>query len=173
MRKHKFVVLTALFILPLLFAACNKEDNTNPNQTDLSTEVSGTYKGTITSSEEPNDSRTAQLTVTSVNSNTAQFDLVSPLMDTSFMMNLYDNNDSVMVCFTENMFYQQYGHHLDEEHHMMGDNDHMEWGHHMDEQHEPGDEHYGGFDTNNHSFSYRIIPQGQTEKYYTFDGNIE
>lgn len=174
MNKRNLILVTAMLFISMLFTACNKDDNNDNNpQTDLSQTVSGYYKGSITSSDDPGSIQDAVIEVSDAGENTVEMNLMSDMLDTTFMMNVYDNGDSVMVCFTGDRFNQEYGHHIDEDHHIMGGNDHMDWGHHKDEQHEPGDEHYGGFDMNHHSLSYRIIPNGQTDIYYQFEGDKE
>ncbi|MCF8235660.1 MAG: hypothetical protein K9G67_12180 [Bacteroidales bacterium] len=174
MNKQIAILVTAILFISLLFTACDKDDNNdNKPQTDLSQTVSGSYKGSITFSDDPGSTQDAVMEVSAASENTVEMNLMSDMLDTTFMMNLYGNGDSVMVCFTGERFNQEYDHHLDEDHHMMGNHGHMDWDHHMDEQHEPGDEHYGGFDMNHHSLNYRIIPDGPTDIYYQFEGDIE
>lgn len=174
MNKQHLILITGILVIPMLFTACDKDENNDNNpQTDLSQTVTGSYKGSITSSDDPTASQDAVIVVTTSNGNTVELNMTSDMIDTTFMMNLYEHNDSVMLCFTQDRFYQEYGHHLDEDHHMMGNNEHLKWEHHKDEQHDPGDMHYGGFDTGNHHFSYRIVPTVQADKYYQFEGDKE
>ena len=173
MKNQAIRILAVFIIVPLIFVACSKDDDENPDSQKLSQAVTGTYKGSIISSNDPANPHDAVITVTETDENTVHLNLVSDMLDTSFMLNLYVHGDSVMTCFTEGEFYEHYGHNLDEDHHMMGGDDNMNWEHHIDEQHEPGDEHYGGFNMNHHSFSYRIIPGGQNDTFYQFEGDKE
>ncbi|MEE4259561.1 MAG: hypothetical protein V2I62_07375 [Bacteroidales bacterium] len=171
MKNQKLILITALFVIPLLFTSCKKDKNENP--ADLTSEVTGTYKGSITPSDDPANSNDAILEITKVDESTVQLNMMSEHLDTAFMLNLYENADSIMVCLTGEQFNNEYGHRLDEDHHMMGDNNHMDWNHHMDEQHEPGDMHYGGFDMEHHTFSYSLVPGGQSDVSYQFEGTKE
>lgn len=68
-------------------------------------------------------------------------------LDTTFMLDYYENNDSVMVCLTGNDFTTMYGHRLGEGHHS-------------------SDEHFGGFDMNERSFTYSFrMVEGSTPYY--------
>lgn len=168
MKNQKIFLITVLFVIPLLFASC-KKDKTD-STADLTSEVTGTYKGSITPSDSLANSKDAIIEISKVDESTVQLNMMSEHIDTTFMLNLYENADSIMVCLTGEQFNNEYGHHLDEDHHMMGDNNHMDWDHHMDEQHEPGDMHYGGFDIERHTFSYRLVPGGQSYVSYQFEG---
>ncbi|MDZ7742478.1 MAG: hypothetical protein U5Q03_12190 [Bacteroidota bacterium] len=168
MNKHAIISILLVLLIGVFVVSCSKDEN--ENEINLATEVSGKYTGTINSSLNPEEKVDATINISRVDDATIQLDLMSEMMDTAFMLNLYENGDSVMVCFTENQFYQQYGHHLDEDHHMMNDEGHMSWDHHMNEQHETGDEHFGGFGQQHHSFHYRIVPANQSNVYYQFEG---
>jgi hypothetical protein len=168
MKNQKLILFTVLLTIPLFFAACKKENNDNP--VDLTSEITGTYEGRITPSDKPSESKDAIIEISKVDESTVHLNMMSEYVDTAFRLNLYEHADSMMVCFTGDRFNDEYGHHLDEDHHMMGNNDHMDWDHHMDEQHEPGDAHFGGFDMNHHSFSYRLVPDGLAAVSYQFEG---
>lgn len=169
MINQKLILFTVLLIIPLLFAACKKENNDNP--ADLTTEVTGTYEGSITPTNNPSDSKDAIIEISKVDESTIHLNMMSEHLDTAFRLNLYEHADSMMVCFTGDRFNDQYGHNLDEDHHMMGDNnDPMDWDHHIDEQHEPGDAHFGGFNMDHHTFSYQLVPGDQEAVSYQIEG---
>lgn len=168
MNKQAIFSILLVTLIGIFGTACSKEDNNS--KTNPATTVSGTYKGSISYSENPAVKTDATFDISRVDPATIHLHLMSEMMDTTFMLNLYENADSIMVCFNGEDFYSHYGHHLDEGHHMMNGNGYMDWSHHMNEQHQPGDEHFGGFDMNHHSFSYRIIPSGQSDAYYQFEG---
>lgn len=74
-------------------------------------------------------------------------------LDTTFMLNYFENHDSLMVCSEEENFNAMYGHKNSGG--MMGG--HMNnngWQNHMNNSHRPSDEHYGGFDMNRRTFGY-------------------
>ncbi len=102
-------------------------------------------------------------------------------IDTTFILDYYDHNDSVMVCLTGDNFEHMYGHMLGEGHMgggMMGggmmddiQNGESEWMHHMNDEHEEGDEHFGGFDMGDHTFTYSFkMMEGSTPYYLRFHG---
>ena len=74
-------------------------------------------------------------------------------MDTTFVLNHYEHNDSVMVCLNGEAFEEMYGHMMGHGGNMgngnsggmMGgmNNGSSEWMNHMNNEHEEGDEHFG------------------------------
>jgi hypothetical protein len=154
--KHLVKLSGLAVVLLVLFTACNKEET---NVTD----VEGVYEGTLTdlitkSSDGFAESISATTEITETGENEIQVYCYSENFDTTFMMNYYHHNDSAYVCFTGDDFEEMYGHMLGGGHMggMMDDmhNGETEWMHHMGEEHDEGDEHFGGFDITNHSFSY-------------------
>lgn len=139
----------------VLFTACEKEE------TNLQT-VEGIYSGTLSglqkSTQDVADSKPATTEITVIGENKIQVHCYAEGLDTTFMLNYYEHNDSAYVCFTGEDFEEMYGHGLGEGHMggMMDDmhNNETQWMHHMNEEHQEGDEHFGGFDMGNHSFSY-------------------
>jgi len=92
-------------------------------------------------------------------------------LDTTFILDYYENNDSVMVCLTGDDFTTMYGHMLGEGHMsggMMGDINQGEnqWMHHLEDEHHSGDEHFGGFDMNEQSFTYSLRMEEESTPYY-------
>jgi hypothetical protein len=75
--------------------------------------------------------------------------------DTTIMLGTYNHNDEVMVCLTGEEFENMYGHMLGQGH-MNGNmqNNGTEWMQHLSNEHQEGDEHFGGFDMQHHSFNY-------------------
>lgn len=149
--------LTGMVVaLLVLLTACEKDET---NVTDIEGIYNGTLVGVQTKSTESiakNNQATTEITITGENE--IQVHTNSNGFDTTFVMNYYHHNDSAYVCYTGDDFEEMYGHMLGDGH-MGGMMDDMhdgetEWMHHMDEEHEEGDEHFGGFDMNDHSFSY-------------------
>lgn len=160
-----------IIIIAFAISSCEKQDSNNPP--NLASEVTGTYKGSFTPSDQPDKSEDAILVVTKVDDHLINIDLMSEYMDTTFMMNLYDHTDSIMVCFTGDRFNEEYGHHLEEGHHMMGDGNDWGWMHHIEEQHDGGDDHFGGFDMNHNTFLYKMMRESEPGVYYQFEGKRE
>lgn len=144
-----------------LLTACNKEEGENIQDSS----IEGIYTGTLT--EEGTKSANgiaegmvaATAEVTIVGENEIQVNCYTSDFDTTFMLNYYEQYDSAYVCFTGERFEEMYGHMLGGGHMMggmMGDigNGETEWMHHMSDEHDEGDEHFGGYDMDDHSFSY-------------------
>ncbi len=145
----------------LLLAACEKEEGEEIQDNS----VEGIYTGTL--SEEGTKSANgfsesmaeATAEVTIVGENEIQVNCYTSDFDTTFMLNYYEHQDSAYVCFTGEDFEEMYGHMLGGGHMMggmMGDinNGETEWMHHMDDEHDENDEHFGGFNMDDHTFSY-------------------
>ncbi|WP_340111667.1 hypothetical protein [Maribellus mangrovi] len=150
-------VLLAM-VLVAGFIACNQND-----ETLLDNSIEGTYTGTLTSGLKSASSifpgsTDATAVVTKSGDDLIEVHCFTDEMDTTFMLNYYENNDSVMVCLTGGAFGEMYGHMLGQGHMggMMGDigPNQTEWRHHLSDEHKQGDEHFGGFDRMNHSFGY-------------------
>lgn len=162
LKRKKMKTKTKLFLVVAIIiglAACNKTNEPIDNS------IEGIYVGTLTADGlksatgvMPGNSN-AMADVTKTKDGEIEVHCYSDELDTTFMLDYFDNHDSVMVCLTGDDFEEMYGHMLGEGHMgggMMGDiNDgETEWRHHMDDEHQPGDEHFGGFDREHHSFGY-------------------
>lgn len=152
MKTLNLITFTIIAGLAILFVSCEKE-KAGPDLADL---VVGTYTGTI--SETPLKAGvTATTDVTKSDYNKVTIHTYSTAIDTTFMMELFENGDSLMVCNLGDDFFRQYGHDRMGQHHMMGSSSDLDWMHHMDEEHQPGEEHFGGFNMTNHTFGYKYI----------------
>ena len=168
MKKIKLItILTGLIIFTVM--ACEKSE--------LSTNkiIEGTYVGTITEINGEsnrafiNTEGEALAEITRMGNETIEVHLNSVELDTTFTLNYYEDMDIVNVCFTGDDFENTYGHMLGQDHMsggMMNDiqNNETEWMHHLNDEHQEGDEHFGGFDMQNHTFSYQftIMEDGLT-----------
>lgn len=154
--KHLVLLSGIAVAIMVLFTACEKGEYNEQ-------EVEGVYQGTLTSvTKKSGNGITDQIEATSeisiTGENEIQVHCYAEGFDTTYVMNYYMDNDSAYVCFTGDHFEEMYGHMLGAGH-MGGMMDVMhrgetQWMHHMDEEHDEGDEHFGGFDMKNHSFSY-------------------
>lgn len=154
--KHLLKITGIAIALLVLFAACKKDKTSEPV-------VEGVYQGTLTgplnkSTTDTSETTDAASEITITGKNEIQVHCYADDFDTTFVMNYYHHNNNAYVCYTGDDFEEMYGHMLGDGHMggMMDDmhNGETEWMHHMDEEHEEGDEHFGGFDIVNHSFSF-------------------
>lgn len=185
-RKNLIIGLSMMYII-LTFVSCS-ESTSGP-----SGDIEGIYYGSFT--------RTSSLKATSeavsnsnsgdeyaeihrLEGNQIQVHCFGEEIDTTFMLDYYMHNDSVLVCLTGDDFENMYGHMLGAGHmgggmmggNMMGDigDNETEWMHHMSDEHEEGDEHFGGFDMQNGMFTYFIRMTNEAEPYYMkFTGSKE
>lgn len=133
-------------------ASCNV-DNEQP-QPNLSNQIMGTYKGTLTSSLTL-DAIPATAEITSVNDYTIQVRCYNGDIDTTFSLGLYPDGNMMRVCFTGSDFMNQYGHNMSSYNQMMGNmSNGTTWQQHMSAEHNSSDEHYGYFDMNAMTFDY-------------------
>ncbi|MDB4584057.1 hypothetical protein N9164_12955 [Draconibacterium sp.] len=172
-RIKLFLVVAVIIGL----AACNKSEESISDNS-----IEGTYAGTLTNeglksaNGEPG-STSATAEVTKTGDDQIEVHCYSDELNTTFMFDYYDNHDSVMVCVTGDTFEDMYGHMLGQGHMdggMMGDiqNGETEWQHHMEDEHQQGDEHFGGFDTMNHTFGYRFqMTEGGSSYMFSFQGS--
>jgi hypothetical protein len=97
-------------------------------------------------------------------------------IDSTLILDYYEQNDSIMVCLTGDDFTHMYGHMLGQGHMsggMMGDKNQgdTDWMHHLEDEHATGDEHFGGFDLEEGSFTYSFkMMEGPSPYYLKFHG---
>ena len=150
MKNFKKIAIIALVAITVGLVSCKKEQ-TYP---DLTKSVTGTYDGTLTTNNLKTTSP-ATADITKVNDYTVEIHCYGDDIDTTFMLELYEDGDMMQVCFTDDDFRREYGHDKSEDHHMMGDNgDWMNWQQHMSADHDEDDEHYGFFNMKEHTFKY-------------------
>lgn len=155
MKKNVVFMLSISLISLLALSSCSK-DSLNLNSREYLNNVSGTYKGFLVSTDNTYNglSGTAEISVTPENQ--LMIHCYSELLDTTFVMDAFENGDSIMVCETGDEFYNEYGH-MSDGYNMMGmHGDQSEWMQHLGQDHQQGDEHYGGFDMSTHTFNYKI-----------------
>ncbi|MFO7720453.1 MAG: hypothetical protein R6W85_08445 [Gillisia sp.] len=177
MKKIQLIIATALSVVVL--AACEKSDNVSVQ------EIEGIYVGTLTgfdtakSETRVNTDEAAIAEIRKTGTELIEVHLYSDGMDTTFVLNYYEHNNSVLVCLNGHDFENMYGHMLGQGHPnggMMGDmrNGETEWTHHLRDEHQEGDEHFGGFDMHNHTFGYQLnMMDGNTPYHLKFQGKKE
>lgn len=169
-------ILITAFLALFIINACDNDENADIDS------LEGTYVGSITvesdlkgTSNKGISSFDATADVIKIGDMQIQVHCYGNEFDTTFMLNHFEHNDSIMVCLTGDDFEHMYGHRYGEGHMlggMMGDrqNGETEWMHHMSDEHKEGDEHFGGFDMMNHSFVYSFK---MTDHRYHFQGTKE
>lgn len=153
------------------FVACGKDEESITNS------IEGTYKGII-SFEDGLKSVSATdhegtAVITKNGDDEIQVHCYGADLDTIFMLNYFEHNDSILVCLTGEEFQHHYGHRLGQGHMNGGGmiehstENETPWAHHLNDEHQEGDEHFGGFHMGNNAFNYSI----RTEQgYYHFEG---
>jgi|AMWB02.1.fsa_nt_gi hypothetical protein len=153
MKTRKILVISAMIISTMVVVSCKKDKN----ESDLTNQVTGTYNGTLTQGALKSGAGSAKCDVSRFNDYTVEIHCYGIELDTTFMLELYQNANYMMACFTSDDFYNEYGHYESEDHHMMGNNgDWTNWDQHMSNDHESGDQHYGSFNTDDHTFDYTL-----------------
>jgi hypothetical protein len=153
-------------IVVIFLFSCEKSDDLNNN------DVTGTYTGTLTSSltSRSNNSELIKPATVVVSNfgNQIQVHCSAENFDTTVILDIYDYNDNVMVCLTGEEFENMYGHMLGQGNtngHMQ--NNGADWMQHLNNEHQETDEHFGGFDMQNHTFNYTF--KMNNEEFY-FEG---
>lgn len=166
MKALKVVLSVAVAVS---IVSCNM--NNEQPQPNLSNQIMGTYKGTLTSSLSQ-DAIPATAEITSVNDYTIQVRCYNANIDTTFSLGLYPDGNMMRVCFTSSDFMNQYGHNMLSYNQMMGNSQMMgnmsngtSWQQHMSAEHNPSDEHYGYFDMNAMTFNYTFNFKNTTNGY--------
>ncbi|MFA5420238.1 MAG: hypothetical protein WC341_17425 [Bacteroidales bacterium] len=166
MKKINLLAIGFSMAFLLMLGSCKKSDST----IDLTKGLTGTYEGTL----EINGLKTtdpASTIIAKVNDYSINIHCFNSDFDTTFMMDLYANGDSTMVCFTDTDFLTEYHHQMTGGHHMMGDSNWQSWSNHMNTDHSTGDKHYGGFSMTDHTFIYRFkTPGSETQISKVFTG---
>jgi hypothetical protein len=176
MKTNNYLKLLLLaFIGTLVFGACQK-DNQSANKN-----VEGTYIGNFTTTSTlksaqiaANINSPATAVVSKLNDKQIKIHCFGNELDSTFILNMYDNGDSLMVCLDGQDFKKEYGHMMGDgmmgSGNMMGNNS-TEWGQHMNGEHKVGDHHFGGFNMKNGTFGYSFkMMTGSTIIYKKFQG---
>jgi len=171
MKKRMIVVGALLAVVVIGFTSCEKSDDPDVNT------IEGVYEGAFSESGslkaalfDGNEGHHGSAVVSMMGNNQIEVHCFGNEIDTTFMLDFYEHNDSVMVCLTGDDFENMYGHMLGEGHMggMMSDisNSETQWMHHMNDEHNNGDEHFGGFDMHEMTFSYSFKMMDEASPYY-------
>ena len=172
MKKRMIVGGAILALVVFGFTSCEKAEDLNVN------DIEGVYVGTFSVSS---SFKAAVFDGGEGNHGTAEISMMGDMqievhcfgeeIDTTFMLDYYEHDDNIMVCLTGDDFENMYGHMLGEGHMgggMMGDvqNGESQWAHHMHDEHNAGDEHFGGFDMHEMTFTYSFRMMDESSPYY-------
>jgi len=176
MKNIKTLLAVAVISGTTFLASCEKDNQSA--KSDLTTDVVGTYKGTITDSAKKSTNggdTNATADVTPVNDYTVQVHCYGGDLDTTYNVTLYPNGDEMMTGMTGEDFEEMYGYMPDYMQEWMDSNmnggsmgsgdmmgsDWMNYEDHMSQNHDDNDYHDGSFDMANGTFNY------------TFDANTD
>ena len=168
--KNYLKVLLLAFVVTFVFSACQKDGQT------VNQSVEGTYVGSYTTTNtlksaqvDANINKTATAVVKKLKDEQIEVHCFGDELDSTFILNMYNNGDSVMICLNGKSFQDEYGHMMGQGSmgggNMMGNNS-TEWGKHMNGEHKVGDEHFGGFNMQNGTFGYSFKMMAGTSTYY-------
>jgi len=173
--KNYIKLLLFVFAGTFVFGACNKDEKT------VNQSVEGTYIGSFTTTSTlksaqvaANINGSATAVVSKLNDQQIKIHCFGDELDSTFILNMYDNGDSLMVCLNGQDFKNEYGHMMGDG--MMGNggmmgNNSTGWGKHMNGEHKVGDHHFGGFDMQNGTFGYSFkMMTGSSTNYKKFQG---
>jgi len=150
LKNIKNIASILLIAISVVFISCDKNDDISYN------DVVGTYEGTLTidSGKSADSAKTLNSTATAVISmvgDQIEVHCFGDNFDTTIMLDLYHDGDAINVCLTGDEFEEMYGH-MQGQGHMNGNG--SEWMQHLNNDHQDGDEHFGGFNMQHHSFNY-------------------
>lgn len=171
MKIIKAVAIIMAAIITSGLISCKK--STQTTTTDLTSGITGTYKGTLTQGSSKSSLSQATTVVSRINDYTVKIHCTGTGLDTTCNLLIYEYGNLYMVCTTGNDFYYEYGHHESGDHHMMSDDGHWTtFEQHMSKDHQPGDKHYGEFNMTDHLFEYTFRIQNESSNYsLKFSGN--
>ena len=172
MKKNMFVAGLTLAVVMMGFSSCDKSPD--PDSKDIEGEYVGSFSisNSLKSAQASGfDNHHGTAVVSRVGDSQIEVHCFGNEIDTTFMLGLYEHNDSIMVCLTGDDFEQHYGHMLGHGHMgggMMGDilDGETQWMHHLHDEHIASDEHFGGFNLQNGSFSYSFSMMNGSSPYY-------
>lgn len=175
--KNLKLVLSLAVMAVLGFTSCEDSDISPSNS------IEGTYVGTLTikdglkstSSGTSDASLDGTAVVSELGNGQVEIHCFGSELDTTFTMNYFQNNDSIMLCHDDAAFEEMYGHMMgsgSSNGEMMGSGGmmggtstgHSEWMNHMNEEHASDDLHFGGFDMRNQTLDYTI--KGKTRDFH-------
>ena len=145
--ERKLMVVFA-FTLALVLFACQKSDDINYD------EITGSYIGAI-STIGSNPTSTAATTAVSRLGDQIEVHCYGEDFDATIILDVFQNGNDIMVCLTGEDFEHMYGHEPGHSNwNWNGPHHDSDWMQHLNNEHQQGDEHFGNFDMQHHTFNY-------------------
>jgi len=170
--KNRFKLLAITGIVTFVVLSCEKQVNEPESYID---NILGLYEGELTSEKYLEVSKvTAHAEISMWGEDMIEIHCYGEDFDTTFVMDVYQHYDSVMVCFNGEGFINEYGHISGHNMHNMHINIESDWMHHLDDEHNSDDVHYGGFNMMDHSFEYNFrMMDGNLINHMRFHGKMD
>jgi hypothetical protein len=110
MKNLKLIIPGSVIILTVFLSACSKDEM---QDVDGIQEITGIYTGFYYNVPlSVSHDSTAQADVIETGNGEISVHCYGDVLDTTFILNYYEHNDSVMVCLTGEEFEHVYGHML-------------------------------------------------------------
>lgn len=170
MKTMNFIAIMAFSATMLIVTACNKEDDF-PTAVDYINDITGDYEGTYEQIDGSRSTDTAYAEVRHLGGIEVEVHCYGELLDTTFVMDIYAEHDSIMLCANGTAFENTYGHMKGDDHMNHHGNNSTEWMHHLEDDHDIGDQHFGGFNLSHHSLVYTFrIERNNSIEIVRFEG---
>lgn len=187
MTKTAFATILLIFGIGL--ASCNKDPQLSPELDSLD-KILGNYSGSL-SIDGLKSGIDANAEVTLNSDLSVWVHCYGGDIDTTFMLDLFNHGDSIMVCLTGTNFMNEFGHARNHQGGMMtnwgstGNNsmgggmmghngstgNTSGWTNHLNEEHQNSNEnHFGGFDISNNTFGYSFRNPENIGSFIKFEG---
>lgn len=153
MKPLKFVFIFSTVLISL--ASCRKNQDAFPLSSQYIDQITGKYTGSYTL-EGQSTQNTAYAVISRVGGEQISVHCYGMLLDTTFVMQLYADNDSLMLCNIGTDFSHMYGHQYGMHHSNHYPGNSTEWMRHMIDEHLAADRHFGSFDMVHNTFDYRF-----------------
>jgi hypothetical protein len=165
MKNVRIFALMGVAVL-IGLTSCQESDDLSAST------IEGTYRGSLTYDSNLKStlgagigSSDATAEVSDLGDGQIEVHCFGDVLDTTFVLNYYENQNMIMVCLDGTAFESMYGHmmgmggmHGNNNHNgeTMHNNNSSDWMNHMNWDHNDGDEHFGGFNMTDHTFDYTM-----------------
>ena len=152
MKRLNFIPVVLVALVTFVLTACEKNNNSGVNTNSLS-DLAGIYYGEFTPVSGGGDVSPGKVEVENTDNADLSVHCLGNGLDTTIIVNAYDDGDSIMVCDTSIDFNDDY-HRMQSGSNMMSmaNNDETDWMQHMNDAPDSSNIRFGGFDMTNNSF---------------------
>ena len=162
--KNSRIILGIL--VALIIKGCAEQES-EPNA--AINEVTGNYIGTLRSSTGVDDLAHGEISIS--DNNQIIFHCYNDSFDSTMVLDIYEHQDNINVCSTEEAFELEYGHIMGQGHMMHRNNTSGTlWEHHLTDEHAQGDMHYGYYEKKDQMFYYTFH---MTENHTQYELNFQ